>query len=253
MKQALRETVTHRFTLTVLSALRRSEPVEAEIQSLVDVPILQQKPADQRPPLVDTTVLARLEKKVDAMSKFKIPKAIDKFIQAHLKKNVLPKDVPNIGKLKKGKAAKQSMPKYSTTLFDQAALSEYDQKDKLLKLMMKSKSYDKHPAHRLEDQSTLKKRHRDDNDKDPSVGSEKEKKKRKQKDYESSKKDKDQAGSSKNESVEEDVADAKDPSQADASVPKRDRSTWFKIVAVERHESPDPEWHKEPTVDDAPE
>ncbi|GJT05010.1 hypothetical protein Tco_0839472 [Tanacetum coccineum] len=32
------------------------EPVEAEVQSLVDVPILQQKPADQRPPLVDTTM-----------------------------------------------------------------------------------------------------------------------------------------------------------------------------------------------------
>nr|GEX65410.1 reverse transcriptase domain-containing protein [Tanacetum cinerariifolium] len=49
-----------------------------------------------------------------------------------------------------------------------------------------------------------------------------------------------------------DVVDAKDLSQADAGVPKRDWSTWFKTVDVERPESPNPEWHKEPTADDAP-
>ncbi|GJV38658.1 hypothetical protein Tco_1411135 [Tanacetum coccineum] len=32
------------------------EPVEAKVQSLVDVPVLQQNVAEQRPPLVDTTV-----------------------------------------------------------------------------------------------------------------------------------------------------------------------------------------------------
>nr|GEV66325.1 retrovirus-related Pol polyprotein from transposon TNT 1-94 [Tanacetum cinerariifolium] len=115
---------------------------------------------------------------------------------------------------------------------------------------------------------------------DVPVRSEKEKKKRKQKDYKSLKKDKDQAGSSKEgkspsktsktnkavnaeetvydveidvgENVEEDVVDIKDPSQTDASVPKSDKSTWFKMVVVERPESPDPEWHKKPTADDAP-
>nr|GEW81652.1 hypothetical protein [Tanacetum cinerariifolium] len=55
------------------------------------------------------------------------------------------------------------------------------------------------------------------------------------------------------ESVEEDVLDAEYPSQADASVPKRDKSTLFKMVIVERPESRDLEWHKEPTVDDVPE
>ncbi|GKC44288.1 hypothetical protein Tco_1062010, partial [Tanacetum coccineum] len=133
----------------------------------------------------------------------------------------------------------------------------------------------------LKDQSTPKKRRRDDNDQDPFVDLQKEKKKRKQKDFESLKKEKDQAGSSKKgkspskscktdksvnaeetvhdvemdvgESVEDDVVDAEDPAQADASVPTRDKSTWFKKVVVERPESPDPEWHKEPTADDAPE
>ncbi|GJY10461.1 hypothetical protein Tco_0378646 [Tanacetum coccineum] len=193
--------------------------VEAEVQSLVDVPILQQKPTDQRRPLVDTTVtlipettlspkqppqsrrktkvllkkskkpdtqvdvdvldnrLTRLEKKVDAMSKFNTPEAIDKSVQAYLKKNVLPKDVHDFGEIRQEKTAKQSMPKYATTPFDEDYLMEYDQKDKL-KMMMKSKLYDKHPAYRalydalvqslivdeddmdkqLEDQSTPKKR-----------------------------------------------------------------------------------------------
>ncbi|GKC26837.1 hypothetical protein Tco_1034131, partial [Tanacetum coccineum] len=211
--------------------------------------------------------------------------------------NIIPKDVPDFGKIKPEKAANQSMPKYSATPFDQAALDEYDQKEKLLKLMRKSKSYDKHPHHRalydalmlslivdeddmdnhLEEQSTLKKRRRDDQDQDPPVDLEKEKKKRKHKDSKSSKKDKDQAGSSKKdkssskssktdksvhadetihdvemdarESVEEYVVDTVDPSQADASVPKRDTLFWFKRPMVKRPESPDPEWYKEPTVE----
>ncbi|GJX30072.1 hypothetical protein Tco_0238151 [Tanacetum coccineum] len=193
------------------------------------------------------------------------------------------------------------MPKYSKTLFDQAALIEFDQKDKLFKMMRESKSYNKHHAHKalfdalalslsideddidkqLKEQCTSKKRGRDDQDQDPPADSEKEKKKRKEKDSKCSKKDKDQVGSSKKgkspskssktdkfvhanetihdvemkigESVEDYVVDAEDPTQADASAPKQDKPTWFKTVVVERHESPDLEWHKESTVDDAPE
>nr|GEU37092.1 hypothetical protein [Tanacetum cinerariifolium] len=93
-----------------------------------------------------TTRLTRLKKKVDTMSKIDHTEVIDKSVQAHLK-NVLPKDVTNFGKIKQEKAAKQSMPKYSTKPFDEASLKEYDLKDKLIKLMMKSKSYNTHPAH----------------------------------------------------------------------------------------------------------
>nr|GEY67704.1 hypothetical protein [Tanacetum cinerariifolium] len=167
------------------------------------------------------------------MSRFNLPEEIDKSVQAHFK-NILPKDVLDFGKIKLQKVAKQSMSKYSTTPFDQGALNEYDQKDKLFKIMMKYKSYDIHPHHR----ALL----------------EKEKKKRKQKDSESSKKDKIKLApqTKTRESVEKNVLDAKDPSQADASAPKQDKSMWFKIVVVKRPESPDSEWHKEPTVDDAP-
>ncbi|GKC06161.1 hypothetical protein Tco_0997771 [Tanacetum coccineum] len=110
----------------------------------------------------------------------------------------------------------------------------------------------------LDDQSTPKKRRQDDNDQDPSTGPEKETNKRKKKDSKSSKKDKDQAGSSKKgkslskssktdksvhadvtvhdveikagESLEDDVVDDENPTQADASAPKQDKSTWFKTT-----------------------
>ncbi|GJT91044.1 hypothetical protein Tco_1079889 [Tanacetum coccineum] len=118
------------------------EPMEHEVQSMMEVPVTQENPSEQRPPLVDTM-------KVDAMSRFNLHEAIDKSVQAHLK-NILPKDVPNFGKIKLPKAAKKSMPKYAATPFDQASLDEYDQTDgtRMLNSKEKSKSYNKHPAHR---------------------------------------------------------------------------------------------------------
>ncbi|GJU45261.1 retrotransposon protein, putative, ty1-copia subclass [Tanacetum coccineum] len=50
--------------------------------------------------------------------------------------------------IKQKHVAKEKMPKYSTTQFDQAADNEYMQKDILFKMMMASKSYEKHPAHK---------------------------------------------------------------------------------------------------------
>ncbi|GJS99982.1 hypothetical protein Tco_0821152 [Tanacetum coccineum] len=90
------------------------------------------------------------------------------------------------------------MPKYSTTPFDQAALDEFDQKDKLFKMISESKSYNKHPAHKalydaltlslsvdeddidkqLEDPPTQMKRHQDDQDQDPQADAEKRGKER---------------------------------------------------------------------------
>ncbi|GJV14841.1 putative ribonuclease H-like domain-containing protein [Tanacetum coccineum] len=99
------------------------DPIDTEVQSLVEL-LKSSKPETQ----VDFDVLdnriTRLEK-VDAMSRFNIPEAIDKSVKAHLKKT-LPKDVLEFGKIKSEKAAKQQMPKYSTTPFDEASLEEYD-------------------------------------------------------------------------------------------------------------------------------
>ncbi|GJZ88759.1 hypothetical protein Tco_0660541 [Tanacetum coccineum] len=169
-----------------------------------------------------------------------LPEAIDKSAKAHLKKNVLPKDIADFHKIKQEKAAKQSMPKYSATQFDQETLDEYDQKDKLFKLMMKSMSYDKHPAYRALYDALVQSLIVDENDMDKQLEDPPTPKKR----------HKDQAGSSKNgkspskssktdkfvhadeivhdveieggESVKEDVVDADDPSQVDASAPKHE-------------------------------
>nr|GEW51269.1 hypothetical protein [Tanacetum cinerariifolium] len=44
--------------------------------------------------------------------------------------------------------SQEKMAKHSTTQFDQAVDDEYVQKDILFKMMMASKSYEKHPAHK---------------------------------------------------------------------------------------------------------
>ncbi|GKE17956.1 hypothetical protein Tco_1425533 [Tanacetum coccineum] len=141
----------------VISTLTLSS-VEPKVQSMVDVLLTQKNSAEQRPPLVNTTVtvipdpttldnkVTRLEKKVHAISNFNLPDTNDKSDKAHLK-NVLPKDIPDFGKIKMDKA-KKSMPKHSSTTFDQAALDEFEQKDKLFQMMSKSRSYTKHPAHK---------------------------------------------------------------------------------------------------------
>ncbi|GJS14547.1 putative reverse transcriptase domain-containing protein [Tanacetum coccineum] len=108
------------------------DSVEPEIQLMVDILVTQEKPAEPRPPLVDTTSgelecrVTKLEKKVHAMSSFNLPGAIDKYVKVHLK-NVLPKDVPYCGNIKLEKA--KSMPNNLSTPVDQAALNEFKEKD----------------------------------------------------------------------------------------------------------------------------
>ncbi|GJT29135.1 hypothetical protein Tco_0909410 [Tanacetum coccineum] len=184
----------------------------------------------------------KLERNVDAMLKIDHIETIDKSVQAHLK-NIIPKDVPDFDKIKLEKAAKQQMLKYSTKPFDEASLKEYDLKDKLIKLMIKSKSYNTYPAHEL---SQTKRRH-DDLDPPTDVDKETKKRKRKDSDASSSNKSKD-----KEESSKDDDTTADDMPHDDAT-PTQDRSKWFKQDTVVRPETLDPEWHKEPNADNAPE
>nr|GEU57719.1 hypothetical protein [Tanacetum cinerariifolium] len=90
--------------------------------------------------------LKKLKRKVEAISKIDHTEAIDKYVKDHLN-NILPKYVLDFSKIKQEKATKQSMPKYSTKQFDEASLKEYNQKDKLIKLIMNSNSYNTHPSH----------------------------------------------------------------------------------------------------------
>ncbi|GKA50147.1 hypothetical protein Tco_0743220 [Tanacetum coccineum] len=140
-KAEVTEKANNAKIITVNDVLK--DPVEPKVQSMVDIQVTQEKHAEPRPPLVDTTKsnkpdsqvesgelecrITRLEKKVHAMSSFNLLEAIDKFVKAHLK-NVLPKDVPYYSKIKLEKA-KKSMPKNSSTPVDQAALDEFEEKD----------------------------------------------------------------------------------------------------------------------------
>ncbi|GKB35406.1 hypothetical protein Tco_0880348 [Tanacetum coccineum] len=58
------------------------------------------------------------------------------------------KDMSEIVKVKQEHAVKEKMPKHSTSQFDQAADDEYVQKDILFKMIMASKSYEKHSTHK---------------------------------------------------------------------------------------------------------
>ncbi|GJY29632.1 hypothetical protein Tco_0405399 [Tanacetum coccineum] len=90
--------------------------------------------------------LTRLETKVEEMSKIDHSEAINKSVQAQLKK-VLQTVVPNFGNVIQEKAVKTKMPNYSTKSFDDDLLKEYDMKHALLSQMTNSKSFKTHPSH----------------------------------------------------------------------------------------------------------
>ncbi|GJV90262.1 hypothetical protein Tco_1538075 [Tanacetum coccineum] len=186
------------------------DPVEPKVQSMVDVPVKQAKPAALRHPLIVTTVtiipytttnedeyienrVYRLERQVNGMSKVNIQEVVDKSVEAHLKQIDLSKDVSDFRKIKQ-------------------------EKDKLYRMMEKVKAFNIHPVYKalfdalavslsideddmdmLPDQPIQKKRRRGNHDKDPSPDADKDskKKKRNDPDVSSSKKTKDRPPSSK--------------------------------------------------------
>ncbi|GJS03374.1 hypothetical protein Tco_0319882 [Tanacetum coccineum] len=94
----------------------------------VDVQMTEAQPDKHEATLIILRLLiTRLEKKVHAMSSFNLPEAIDKSVKAHLKNVLLPNDVPYY--INSNKEATKSMPKNSSTLVDQAALDEFEEKD----------------------------------------------------------------------------------------------------------------------------
>ncbi|GKB01248.1 hypothetical protein Tco_0829292 [Tanacetum coccineum] len=174
------------------------------------------------------------------MSKFNIQAAIDKSVEARLKRIELPKGLLDFKKIKLEKAAKQNVPKKS---WNKSATAIYDQKSRLYRMMEEVKAFNSHSAHKAlydalavslsvdEDdmdmifgKSRQTKRRRDDHDKDPSPNADKDSKKR-QKKHDSSKNDKDQAGTSKQdtgECVEDAVHDSI------LTTPVINKIEWFK-------------------------
>ncbi|GJR96562.1 hypothetical protein Tco_0268736 [Tanacetum coccineum] len=181
-------------------------------------------------------------------------------------------DVSKFIKVKQERVAQEKMPKYSTTPYDQADDDEHKQKEILFKMMMASKSHEKHPAH--------KDLRHDDKDQDPSAGSGQGMKKRRTgKDAEPSKKSLKSKESAKGKTpsttsksgksvsadklvhktkhivqmdVEEpnlyNVANNADEPQEDAIL-KILKKYWFKKSP--RPETLDPDWNTVKTIDDA--
>ncbi|GJR28932.1 hypothetical protein Tco_1105164 [Tanacetum coccineum] len=249
-----------------------------EQASMVDVPIHQEDPVVQRPPLVDTSKkleeqvdvdvilkrLTRLENKVEAMSKIDHLNAINKYVQAHLKK-ALPTAASDF--------------EQTDVLYDEIKLYNiHPAHKKLYDALMDSLLVDENDMdNQFDDPPTQKKRRH--NNEDPSTYADKDTKKRSQKDTDPSKKNNDQAGSLKKgkalskssntdktinaeesiqddamdaeESIKDDVVDVEDPTKEDANA-NLDKSKWFKQDVVVRQETPDPYWFKEPNANDAP-
>ncbi|GJY48122.1 hypothetical protein Tco_0438078 [Tanacetum coccineum] len=234
--------------------------VEPEVQLMVDVPVKQAKPAALRHPLIDTTmtiipdttnddeslenIVYRLERQVDALSKFNIQEAVDKFVEARLKQIDFSKDVPNFGKIKQEKAAKQSMPKHLSTKFNKAVLAMYDQKDKLYKMIDGFKAYNKHPAHKALFNALAVSLSVDEDDM---------KKKKKDHDVSSSKKTKDQPTSTKGTTPSKSLKIEKTLQEKETiEDPNQEAGMHEEPIVNEKSPRPDsldPEWSKDPNVD----
>ncbi|GKA26591.1 hypothetical protein Tco_0712700 [Tanacetum coccineum] len=118
-------------------------------------PVLQQQSTPIPTPLISTTaptttiVLDPLPTIVQRVSK--LQKDVQELKQKHTEEIIQQssqKDVFKIIKIKQEQTAKEKVPKFSATLYDQAAEAEYKQKEILFKMMRESKSYEKNPKHK---------------------------------------------------------------------------------------------------------
>ncbi|GJW99648.1 hypothetical protein Tco_0183562 [Tanacetum coccineum] len=100
--------------------------IEPVIEAQADVQMFKAQP--KKP---EATICIDLRKKVEAMSKFNIQAAIDKSVEARLKRIELPKGVLDFKKIKLEKVAKQNVPKKS---WNKSATAIYDQKRRLYRV-----------------------------------------------------------------------------------------------------------------------
>ncbi|GJS46568.1 hypothetical protein Tco_0596689 [Tanacetum coccineum] len=160
-------------------------------------------------------------------------------------------DVSKFIKVKQERVTQEKMPKYSTTPYDQAGDNEHKQNEILFKMMMASKSHEKHLTHKDlgKDCMTIKIKTLSARSDEGMI------KRRTGKDVEPLKKSSKFKESAKvqmdiKEPNLDDVANDVDEPQANA-IPKIPKKDWFKKFP--RHETLDLDWNIIKTVDDAPE
>ncbi|GJS52284.1 hypothetical protein Tco_0625646 [Tanacetum coccineum] len=233
-----------------------------------------------------------LERKFDAWTKVDHSKAIEASLQDNVinkAKNQLPKAVKELvesrteSMIKLEHASKQKWPKHSTTPFDQTSENEYKQKDILFQMIMASKSYEKHSAHKalydaliqslfvdeddmdrgIVEPPTQTKSQHDDQDKDPSTESNQGKttKRRRTKESEPSMKSSTSKETSKgNTSPRASKTDKPVNAKETVAEPTEEaalktnnalKNDWFKQPP--RPPTPDSEWNKGKAIEDGPE
>ncbi|GKB78825.1 hypothetical protein Tco_0945720 [Tanacetum coccineum] len=185
----------------------------------------------------------------------------------NLKQHDLQKDVSEIRRIKLEHVSKQKLPKCSPIPFVQAAMNEYNQKDILFKMRRESKSYNKNLTHKdlydalvksllvdeddmdrgVVESSTQKKRRHDNEGKTPPKTSKMDKSMTAE---ESIKEPVHEVAIDVVEHILDDVVNDAHQPQDDVD-PMKDNSSWFKQPP--RPKTPDPEWNKDPNIDDGPE
>nr|GEW51209.1 hypothetical protein [Tanacetum cinerariifolium] len=253
----------------LLSYILTLSLAEYEIQIMVEAPVLQENPAIQRPPLVDTTVtllpettthlpkqqppkrsnrkvflkkLKKREEKVNANAVLQRLTKLEKKVVTNSKINHT-KAIEEFVQANVTNKVKNQLPNYlpkapPSTSVD--SLTEYELKLKLYNMMQNSRSFLDHEKY-----LTLYNALINSMDIDEANG----KRKRKDADTSSSKKDDEEL--IQDDMEDDDMAADDMPHEDDGST--QDWSKWFKQVVVVRPVTPDPEWYKEPNADDAPE
>ncbi|GJS41526.1 hypothetical protein Tco_0566569 [Tanacetum coccineum] len=232
-----------------------------------------------------TDVLQRvstLEKEVKELNQFDHSAVLQKHtteLKKELKQQESQKSASGIIKTKQEHASKQKWPKHLSKPFDKTAKNEYKQKDILFQMMIASKSYERHPAHKelydallqslfmdeddmdkavAADQSTQVKRKHDDQDEDPTAGSDRGKgKKRPRKDTQQSKKSSTSKESSKGTTSSKTSksgksVSAKEPDEEHVHEVIMDAEGNIANEMGNAKEQPD-KWNKCQVVDDQPE
>ncbi|GJU01125.1 hypothetical protein Tco_1111463 [Tanacetum coccineum] len=153
-------TVIYRVLDLLPEVVQRVSALEKEVQELKQVDHSTAVLASVRlqvPPVVDEYLGSTLGDTLQKVLSKHTKELIQQFPQASVSK---------IMKVKHEQAAKEKVPKFSSTPYDQQADEEHKQKEILFKMMMSSKSYERHPTHKSLYDSLLESIFVDENDMD---------------------------------------------------------------------------------------
>ncbi|GKB61131.1 hypothetical protein Tco_0917317, partial [Tanacetum coccineum] len=186
------------ITIAAPAVIRVLDPLPAIVQrvSKLEKDVQDLKQVDQSPAII-AKIRSQVPAAVDEYLGSSLGDALHKVLQKHTKELIQQssqKYFSEIIKIKHEQAAKEKMPTFLATPYDQAAKAEFKRKEIIFKMIRESKSYKKHPKHKalydalmlllIQDEDDLDRvvpdmRKRDcEEDEDPSAGSNQGKRKK---------------------------------------------------------------------------